>query len=96
MEIKEGAEVKMPNDAIKAAGDDIKDELQECLLVLGLNVKNKICYKDLVAKGSINHLQAVPAPVAQGSAVLFTAYKSKIPKENKYENTVSYVARVRR
>ena len=60
MELKESGTVRSPDDICKLVSGDIKNELQECLMLIGLDVRNTIISKHLVAKGAHNRLQVTP------------------------------------
>lgn len=61
--LAEGEVVRCPDDIIKYGAEDIAHELQECLVVLGMNTGGNIILKHLVSKGGLNRLHCSPRDI---------------------------------
>ena len=62
IELSEGSDIKSPDTAFQILKDDFSP-LQESLYLLGLNNKNAILLKELVAKGHINRISITPSDI---------------------------------
>lgn len=56
-------DIKSPADIVAKLSDDIANDMQENLMIYGLNSQNKIKLKHLIARGRVNGLQCEPADI---------------------------------